>query len=115
MTTTSPAPQSLSVVPALGPERPVVFPARVHRKLDNGLEIVLVESHTLAKFTGELYFRDTVYQMFDFDGSGHDDVITHGGGGIRVYACKTAKPSPKRVVKDPNVLRWKVANQTEYK
>ena len=65
--------------------------------------------------TGELYFPDTVYQMFDFDGSGHDDVITHGGGGIRVYTCKTAKPNPKRAVKDPNVLRWKVANQTEYK
>jgi hypothetical protein len=68
-----------------------------------------------ADGTGELYFPDTVYQMFDFDGSGHDDVITHGGGGIRVYACKAAKPNPKRVVKDPNVLRWKVANQTEYK
>ena len=44
-------------VPALGPERPVVWPARTHRKLANGLEIVLVESHTIPKFTGELYFR----------------------------------------------------------
>jgi zinc protease len=44
-------------VPALGPERPVVWPARTRRKLANGLEVVLVESHTIPKFTGELYFR----------------------------------------------------------
>ncbi|PYU20392.1 MAG: hypothetical protein DMG32_22445 [Acidobacteria bacterium] len=44
-------------VPALGPERPVVWPARIHRKLANGLEVVLVESHNIPKFTGELYFR----------------------------------------------------------
>ena len=44
-------------VPSLGPERPVVWPARAHRKLVNGLEVVLVESHTIPKFTGELYFR----------------------------------------------------------
>jgi zinc protease len=44
-------------VPSLAPERPVVWPARTHRKLANGLEVVLVESHTIPKFTGELYFR----------------------------------------------------------
>lgn len=44
-------------VPALGPERPVVWPARTHRKLANGLEVVLVEAHTIPKFTGELYIR----------------------------------------------------------
>jgi hypothetical protein len=47
----------ISLVPALGPERPVVWPERVHRKLANGLEVVLVESHTIPKFTGQLYFR----------------------------------------------------------
>jgi len=44
-------------VPPLGPERPVVWPRRVRHKLSNGLEIVLVESHTIPKFTAELYFR----------------------------------------------------------
>jgi len=44
-------------VPSLGPERPVVWPARTRRKLANGLEVVLVESHTIPKFAGELYFR----------------------------------------------------------
>jgi predicted Zn-dependent peptidase len=50
-------PDPFAHVPSLGPERPVVWPARTHRKLANGLEIVLVESHTIPKFTGELYFR----------------------------------------------------------
>jgi len=44
-------------VPELAPERPVVWPARTYRKLANGLEVVLVESHTIPKFTGELYVR----------------------------------------------------------
>ena len=50
-------PDPFAQVPSLGPERPVVWPARTHRKLANGLEVVLVESHTIPKFTGELYFR----------------------------------------------------------
>ncbi|HXQ98506.1 MAG TPA: pitrilysin family protein [Candidatus Limnocylindrales bacterium] len=44
-------------IPPLGPERPVVWPRRVRHKLSNGLEIVLVESHTIPKFTAEIYFR----------------------------------------------------------
>ena len=44
-------------VPALGPERPVVWPRRLRRRLANGLEVVLVESHTVPKFTAELFFR----------------------------------------------------------
>ena len=50
-------PDPFTQVPSLGPERPVVWPARAYRKLANGLEVVLVESHTIPKFTGELYFR----------------------------------------------------------
>lgn len=50
-------PDPFAHVPSLGPERPVVWPARTRRKLANGLEVVLVESHTIPKFTGELYFR----------------------------------------------------------
>src|SRR3989454_6811936 len=44
-------------VPALGPERPVIWPRRTRRTLANGLQVVLVESHTIPKFTAELYFR----------------------------------------------------------
>ncbi|HLJ24062.1 MAG TPA: pitrilysin family protein [Candidatus Acidoferrales bacterium] len=46
-----------SAVPPLAPARPVIWPPRVHRTLSNGLEVVLVESHGIPKFTGELFFR----------------------------------------------------------
>src|ERR1700676_3175939 len=46
-----------TTVPALTPARPVIWPPRVHRTLSNGLEVVLVESHTVPKFTGQLFFR----------------------------------------------------------
>ena len=35
----------------------MIWPPRVHTTLSNGLEVVLVESHTIPKFTGELFFR----------------------------------------------------------
>src|SRR5215470_2790477 len=44
-------------VPALAPERSVKWPQRTKSRLSNGLEIILVESHTIPKFHGELYFR----------------------------------------------------------
>jgi zinc protease len=44
-------------IPALGPERPVIWPRRIRHTLSNGLEIVLVESHRIPKFTAELFFR----------------------------------------------------------
>ena len=53
----SPRSESQSVIPALAPARPVIWPPRVHKTLSNGLEVVLVESHTIPKFTGELFFR----------------------------------------------------------
>ena len=53
----APRSETPSAVPALTPERPVIWPPRVHKTLSNGLEVVLVESHTIPKFTGELFFR----------------------------------------------------------
>ena len=52
-----PRSETPSAIPALTAARPVIWPARVHKTLSNGLEIVLVESHTIPKFTGELFFR----------------------------------------------------------
>ena len=46
-----------TAIPALTPERPVIWPPRARTTLSNGLEIVLVESHTIPKFTGQLFFR----------------------------------------------------------
>jgi zinc protease len=46
-----------ALVPALTPERPVTWPKRTRARLANGLEVVLAEAHSIAKFHGELYFR----------------------------------------------------------
>lgn len=54
---TAAAPETRSKAPALSAERPVVWPKRARARLGNGLEVVLVESHTIPKFTGELFFR----------------------------------------------------------
>jgi zinc protease len=51
------APRTSSTVPALAPEREVRWPQRTKAKLANGLEVILVESHTIPKFHGELFFR----------------------------------------------------------
>jgi zinc protease len=53
----TPSPQGHAAAPALTPERPVKWPARARTRLANGLEVVLVESHTIPKFSGELFFR----------------------------------------------------------
>jgi zinc protease len=46
-----------TMVPELAAEREVRWPQRTKTKLANGLEIILLESHTIPKFHGELYFR----------------------------------------------------------
>jgi predicted Zn-dependent peptidase len=43
--------------PELSPERPAVWPRRTARTLVNGIQVVLVESHTIPKITVELFFR----------------------------------------------------------
>jgi predicted Zn-dependent peptidase len=53
----APHSETATAIPALTPERPVIWPAREHKSLANGLEVVLVESHNIPKFTGQLFFR----------------------------------------------------------
>ncbi len=53
----TPASQTRVDAPALAPERPVVWPPRTVSRLPNGLHVVLVESHSIPKFTAELFFR----------------------------------------------------------
>ncbi len=62
---------------------------------------------------GVLYFEDPVYHMFDFTGSGHDEVITLAGGTMRVYGCANPRGQRTRGL-DPDRLRWKVTNHTHY-
>lgn len=47
----------ITTAPALTAERPVVWPPRTVRKLANGMTVVLVEAHTIPKFSGQLLFR----------------------------------------------------------
>src|SRR5215467_12294006 len=53
----TPTAQPTSAIPALSAERTVNWPKRVKSKLANGLEIVLVESHSIPRFHGSVYFR----------------------------------------------------------
>jgi zinc protease len=53
----TPTTQPSNAVPALSAERAVNWPKRLKSKLGNGLEIVLVESHSIPRFHGELFFR----------------------------------------------------------
>jgi len=52
----TPTTQPSSTVPALSAEREVNWPKRLKSKLANGLEIILVESHSIPRFHGELFF-----------------------------------------------------------
>jgi zinc protease len=49
--------RTASLVPDLAPEREVRWPQRTQSTLANGLEVILVESRTIPKFHGELFFR----------------------------------------------------------
>ena len=53
----TPTTQPSNAVPALSAEREVNWPKREKSKLANGLEIILVESHSIPRFHGELFFR----------------------------------------------------------
>jgi zinc protease len=46
-----------SVVPSLGPERPVAWPKRDVHTLPNGLQVVLAELRTFPKISAQLFFR----------------------------------------------------------
>lgn len=43
-------------VPALAPEREVIWPKRTRAQLSNGLQIILAESHSIPKFHGQVIF-----------------------------------------------------------
>ena len=53
----SQAQRPLTIVPDLAPEREVRWPKRTKCRLVNGLEVILLESHTIPRFHGELFFR----------------------------------------------------------
>jgi zinc protease len=82
-----------TAVPALSAERQVIWPKRAKAKLSNGLEIILVESHTIPKFHGELFFR-----------SGNAAAIDRGPGLAEMTASVvrtgTAKRTSRQIEED---------------
>ena len=82
-----------TAVPALSPERQVTWPHRKRARLSNGLEVILVESHTIPKFHGDLYFR-----------SGNAAAIDRGPGLAEITATVvrtgTAKRASRQIEED---------------
>jgi zinc protease len=74
-----------TAVPALAPERAVTWPKRQRTKLANGLDVILVESHTIPKFHGELFFK-----------SGNAAAIEHGPGFADITASVVRSGTAKR-------------------
>ena len=64
--------------------------------------------------TGELYFPDTVFHMFDFMGQGAEEVITLSQGRLSIYGSRSAIHSGKDSKKNPEYLRNTVVNHTHY-
>ncbi len=82
-----------TAVPALSAERQVTWPNRKKARLSNGLEVILVESHTIPKIHGDLYFR-----------SGNAAAIDRGPGLAEIAASVvrtgTAKRASRQIEED---------------
>lgn len=65
--------------------------------------------------TGTLAFPDEVFHMFDFMGTGNDQVITFGRNGlVRIYGARDAKPNPTAEKRDPVYRAHAISNHTHY-
>ncbi|ALW85289.1 hypothetical protein AUC43_09390 [Hymenobacter sedentarius] len=64
--------------------------------------------------TGELYFHDPVFHMFDFTGRGAEEVITLSQGRLSVYGSRRAIHGGKDSKKNLEYLRNSVVNHTHY-
>ena len=65
--------------------------------------------------TGTLAFPDEVFHMFDFMGTGSDQVVTVGRNGmVRIYGARDAKPNPTAEKRDPVYRAHAISNHTHY-
>lgn len=64
--------------------------------------------------TGELYFPDPVFHMFDFLGQGAEEVVTLHQGRLRVYSSTKATHSGQDAKKNLDYLKNTVVNHTHY-
>jgi outer membrane protein assembly factor BamB len=64
---------------------------------------------------GTLAFPDEVFHMFDFMGTGNDQVVTVGRNGmVRIYGAQGAQPNPANAQRDAVYRAHAVSNHTHY-
>jgi hypothetical protein len=81
-------------------------------KGDGKIELFWLRFHLEPDGTGSMYFPDQVFHMFDFMGTGNDQVVTLGATELRIYGYKNAQTHPAK--RDPDLLYKTVANHTHY-
>lgn len=81
---------------------------------DGTEELFWYRFHMKDDGSGELYFADQVFHMFDFDGDGAEEVITLANGRLRVYGSANAIRDPENARRDPDYMKERVANHTHY-
>jgi hypothetical protein len=81
-------------------------------KGDGHIELFWLRFHLEPDGTGAMYFPDQVFHMFDFMGTGNDQVVTLGQSELRIYGYKNAQTHPAK--RDPDLLYKTVANHTHY-
>ncbi|OUJ73685.1 hypothetical protein [Hymenobacter crusticola] len=64
--------------------------------------------------TGELFFPDPVFHLFDFAGKGAEEVVTLNRGVLRIYGYSKATYSNKDSKKNLDYLKSTVVNHTHY-
>ena len=68
-----------------------------------------------ADGTGTIAFPDEVFHMFDFMGTGNDQVITVSrAGAVRIYGFKNARAHPTAEKSDPVYRAHAISNHTHY-
>jgi hypothetical protein len=83
-------------------------------KGDGATDLFWFKFHINDKGTGDLYFPDGVFHMFDFDAGGGEEVITLAGGVLRVWGYANAPKGGADRKKDLNYLKRAVVNHTHY-
>jgi hypothetical protein len=77
-------------------------------------ELFWYKFHMTPDGTGDLYFPDDVFQMFDFMGDRAEQVVTLAPGVMRIWGCSCADGTGPRAHHTADYLRDHVANQTHY-
>ena len=81
---------------------------------DGREELFWYKFHMQRDGTGELWFPDGVFHMFDFMGDRADEVITLAPGLMRVWGYRGANASGARVRRSAEYLRDVMVNHTHY-